>query len=833
MYGENKFLTNILFLFSLLLILLTQTTVIASTEVCDHSGPQKSKRRALLIGIGTYNSETNKAFGGLTFPDNDVAKLKELLESPRYGFSVCTLRDQEATRDGILRAIEHYLLKDAAKEDVRLFYFSGHGSWVRNSLTDENDKRDETIVPYDVIRPVRQKVDLRDIRDKELAELFNKGLDNGVILTAIFDSCHSGSVARNLESSKEIDGVGGDFDLELKPTVGQKIKPEERGALIISAAQDYQMAFGGSYSIGGLEGDFSHLTAALLLALYSSPADLTPAEDLFSRVTARLQADGRNQTPLISGTSERKQQTIFGGPTGASTGRVRAAVAIDKNTRTMYLQAGLADGLTTGCEFERIDSVTNHATTVPVHLRLTQAGLNRSTFEIINFASEGNRDSKTPVSDGDIFEQRTWAVLREPNLKVWLPPSSLGEAQIKRVALEVQKLVTSRRLDLIRDPAEVFPTHVLFYDESADKGEWRLRSSSSAQIETVGQAPLADAIFSILRKWKSRDVRLFVDFPPSAELRKQIRLGQGTTKSAVQIVSSPNAAHYRLAGRAKAQGEAVVLEYAWLLPASFIRENEAVKASLKENRDNTFLALPRVSDWACLGTNTKQCAEDLEDVALKLGKIRGWLKLSSPTPAGSERFPYRLELRKVGSEEALKVTEPLIMGESYNLFLVGEASMLKSLDIWPEFFVYVLEIDGNGTSSLLYPTRGGSSGIIELKVSEGPPPAEIQLTKTESEQIVIFDETDERSGVLGAENFILLVTTNPLPNPGSLQFKGVHTRREVEEEKRVKAMHSPLAELLLEIGVESLTRDVPTTPDDWVVDHLTFRSVRALRPDVP
>ncbi len=38
-----------------------------------------------------------------------------------------------------------------------------------------------------------------DIRDREMARIFNKALDKGIRLTAIFDTCHSGGTARGAE----------------------------------------------------------------------------------------------------------------------------------------------------------------------------------------------------------------------------------------------------------------------------------------------------------------------------------------------------------------------------------------------------------------------------------------------------------------------------------------------------------------------------------------------------------------------------------------------------------------------------------------------------------
>src|SRR6185295_4967128 len=105
---------------------------------------------------------------------------------------VLVLTDADATRDAILKAIDTQLVAPSGQGDVAFFYFAGHGSRVRNTLSAESDKLDESIVPADIAKGIR------DIRDKELRRVFNSVLDRGATLVAVFDSCHSGSVSRGL-----------------------------------------------------------------------------------------------------------------------------------------------------------------------------------------------------------------------------------------------------------------------------------------------------------------------------------------------------------------------------------------------------------------------------------------------------------------------------------------------------------------------------------------------------------------------------------------------------------------------------------------------------------
>ena len=142
---------------------------------------EAAERRALLIGINRYqvNPATDRTqdLDGAVY---DAEALSQLLQR-LYGFraqDTRVLRDQEATRDAILRAIDEHLVAPAAPGDLGVFYFAGHGSYVPNRGSRELDRRDETLVPADTNRGAP------DLRDKELGARFSKVLDKGAQLVA-------------------------------------------------------------------------------------------------------------------------------------------------------------------------------------------------------------------------------------------------------------------------------------------------------------------------------------------------------------------------------------------------------------------------------------------------------------------------------------------------------------------------------------------------------------------------------------------------------------------------------------------------------------------------
>ncbi len=153
-------------------------------------------RRALIVGINNYGEgkagvgrAAKRQFSNLDGAVADAGAFRDLLIN-RYGFKdseIKFLSDDQATRTRLLGAIDDWLLRDAGKGSLRLFYYAGHGSQVPNSKSAEADKKDETLVPADAWRGTD------DIRDKELARRFDRAARAGVELTVVLDSCHSGS----------------------------------------------------------------------------------------------------------------------------------------------------------------------------------------------------------------------------------------------------------------------------------------------------------------------------------------------------------------------------------------------------------------------------------------------------------------------------------------------------------------------------------------------------------------------------------------------------------------------------------------------------------------
>ncbi|CAO2656342.1 Nn.00g051450.m01.CDS01 [Neocucurbitaria sp. VM-36] len=146
------------------------------------------RRKALLIGINYFGQR-----GQLRGCINDVKNMSTYLNE-FFGYKredMVTLTDDQQnpmsqpTKANILRAM-HWLVKDARPNDSLFFHYSGHGGQTKDLDGDEDDGYDEVIYPVD-FRTAGHIV------DDEMHRIMVANLQPGVRLTAIFDSCHSGS----------------------------------------------------------------------------------------------------------------------------------------------------------------------------------------------------------------------------------------------------------------------------------------------------------------------------------------------------------------------------------------------------------------------------------------------------------------------------------------------------------------------------------------------------------------------------------------------------------------------------------------------------------------
>jgi hypothetical protein len=170
----------------------------ADAPAFGHINPN-GKRKALFIGINYTGSSA--ALRGCW---NDVKNVSAFVF--KHGYTAQNSRfltDEKAdpaqlpTRKNIFEAFK-WLIQGAQAGDALFLHYSGHGGSQPDTDGDEVDGMDETIVPVDY-----EKAGM--IVDDEIYAILVKDIPAGVRLTAVFDSCHSGSVL-DLCFSYKVDG---------------------------------------------------------------------------------------------------------------------------------------------------------------------------------------------------------------------------------------------------------------------------------------------------------------------------------------------------------------------------------------------------------------------------------------------------------------------------------------------------------------------------------------------------------------------------------------------------------------------------------------------------
>jgi len=758
-------------------------------------------RRAVLVGIDKYRPATaaekqaarkkgisspgrgDYAFGSLDGAVNDAESMRDILVHT-YGFSpdnVHLLENDAATRERILGDMRKFFVDEAGDGDVLFFFYAGHGSQVKNSLSYKSDKQDETIVPWDA------NAGVWDIRDKEIARLFNDVLDkHKVTLTAVFDSCHSGSIARGLTSQVKTRSIPGDTR-DAKDDY-HPVPPEDRGALIISGAQYNESANEDDEEENGQTIAHGAFTIALLRTLNRVPPN-TPVQDVFRMTRVALHASGYTQEPVLAGTPERFAEGLFGELSGVSASPKVLVQSIGADG-TIVLDAGYSLGLEPNAELKK----TGKSRGTEIRIRVTSVnGLSSSIAEPID------KNDLASISKLDTFEIDRWAFPGGAKFSVWLPPSNLSLEELKEAVGELSQLQHIPGIKWVDDPTEVTPTHTVSWSGT----KWQLQGPRGT-VELSNLTP--SVVAEQLKGDGSSEVRVFVYLPLATELKSKLSLGPGSENSAIDVATTPGKGKYWLVGRISGQS----VEYSWVRP----------NANQKDSESEDLPLLVR-SDWlsitdADLGKVSEKLLEHLQGI----GRVVGWMTLASPPDEGN--FPYQLALQDAttgawitGSElqtaegtvteRSSRIATPMVKGGQHlQLVLKADPDKLKS-SIEPRK-VYVFGVNSFGGCLLFFPKGADDQrNLMPTKDADGNYPMEVPVGKIKVTE------------PWGVDSYIMLTTERPIGDLTVFNCEAVRTRG-------ARDASNPLADLLRRNG--STTRGWgDETPANWSIQRLPVRSV--------
>ncbi len=321
---------------------------------------------ALLVGIDNYPTPVPKLDGCVNDIKAIAAYLEQRIDRQKYTLSIEKLLNEQATRQAIIDKFEQHL-SQAQKDDIVLFYYSGHGSqepappefWHL-----EPDRMDETLVCWD------SRTSDWDLADKELNYLIAQVAQNNPHIIIILDSCHSGTGTRDIVPEKGVRHAPADwrsrslndfiFPLEAleaiqmgtayKATVDEPSGwnlPQGRH-ILLSGCRDSELA--SEYSGDGQQrGAFSYF---LLDTLQKTNGSLTYRE-LFKRASALVRSRIKDQTPQLEPTPQEDSELPFLGGAEAIARREPYFTLSYENNRWV-IDAGAVHGIPEGYSSDRV-----------------------------------------------------------------------------------------------------------------------------------------------------------------------------------------------------------------------------------------------------------------------------------------------------------------------------------------------------------------------------------------------------------------------------------------------------------------------------------------------
>jgi hypothetical protein len=756
-------------------------------------------RRALIIGIDEYsaaplaNPAPERNWTNLEGAVADAEAMKATLMS-RYGFGekdVVVLKNRDATRAAILAGLEK-LVAQSMPGDVAVFYYAGHGSQVTNVASQEHDKLDETLVPWD------SRSGASDIRDKELGGILIK-VKERVQFTFIADSCHSGSITRGTPGTIRLRQIARDPKAQVNDP--SRPDPSDR-VLVLSAAQDYQPAAEATDPSGRPHGAF---TASLLAALNSLPVTATSAA-VFESTRERLKNRGFYQEPVFEGPAARKSAPFLGPRTRGASGAPIAAVVSVKG-REVTLRAGTATGIGPGTVFVRAE---------PTRLRLVV----RSVDFLTSVAEPLDSSAPTAaIEPGAIFELEKLAAPPQAALRVQLPTTAPDENAVVSAARELASL---RAADVVwvDDPSKIIPTHVVQLDDHG----WALHGPGGS-VAPLGPSPRTADVNAALAKMPPSGSReapcnrkpcLFVRLPPSKSVVSGLAIGKEPT-DAIRAVEKDADSDYALVGRVGPKGG---VEYAWVrlvAPPTSCRDASGKPlsggASSCESRGGRMIesnappaaTLPPRSEFFALNQKppkgaaaTNSTASALEEVATRIARVAALLNLKGP--GEKDLFPYRLAIRKKGGADV--ATGGQLHEGAYELLLAADGDISQSA----RRRVYVLAVQSDGAIHVLYPKSG-----VE---NEFPP-----RTATPEQTYVLNGPQVDVGAPYGTDTLALLASADPVEDLDLLEQPAVL-------ETGYRGHRGPLGLGALIVNEASRTRGFGNAATaNWSVQRIEFETV--------
>jgi len=246
---------------------------------------------AVLFGLNYPG--TNSKLNGCV---NDANNMASFVKTLGYDAHVFTDVDQKTrsytTRKGIVGILQMYAQEAKTKRYKNfLIHYSGHGTYIKDLDGDEQDRRDECLVPFDFM----QNGFITDDEIHAILSLFPSETNIKIIM----DCCHSGTIC-DLDYQKS--------SATEKMTFHKSKKPINAKCIMISGCMDSQTS-ADAYNMQN-QGTFSGALTTTFLECVSKNVHINSV-DMLKVIQSELKKRGFDQVPQLCGSYDFTRSSFF------------------------------------------------------------------------------------------------------------------------------------------------------------------------------------------------------------------------------------------------------------------------------------------------------------------------------------------------------------------------------------------------------------------------------------------------------------------------------------------------------------------------------------------
>ena len=381
------------------------------------------------------------------------------------------------------------------------------------------------------------------------------------------------------------------------------------------------------------------------------------------------------------------------------------------------------------------------------------------------------------MQPGELLEVSNWVSSSAPLLKIYIPNSSMSNAEIIRLAGINKELRQSSSIKWVNNLEKVNPYASIFYN------------GSTFVVNVDGKNKVLPSPFTTaaLLQLGKKDSTLYFEIPASKEMTGAIREKFAVNKS-FSLTENAADAQYVLYGTIDESGK----------PSYGFRR---AQTSARDSLESMPVSTKSFTEDYMQSRQKNTVPEKLYETAMKLAKIRGWQQLVGPNE-GDKSFPFHLELTNTATENLITTNEYFV-GDNISFDLVLNKSYAHSSIL--KRYVYVFMIDKDGNMVLAYPEASAGN-----RDNQFPKYTNQELVK----KVSLFK--GDIVPPLGTDNFYVLASDEPIINYALLfNQEGVRSVTKGEE--------NPLSNLL-NLGNENGTRGLKKSVSNWSLMRLAIKS---------